>query len=129
MSGKETVLIVDDDPTTIMLIKHYLEGISVATLVAPNGPSALEILHTHSDQIGLVFLDIAMPHMNGYQLCEAIRADSALASLPVVAVTARSSPDMDAEARSVGINEVIPKPFKPSVIRDALERHGLVAPE
>lgn len=128
MSGKEAVLVVDDDATTIMLLRHYLESIHVTTLVATDGPDALEILRTHADQIGLILLDIAMPHMNGYELCKAVRADPALAGLPVVAVTARSSPDMYADAEAAGINQIVSKPFKPSAIRDVLESYNLIAP-
>lgn len=128
MSGKEAVLVVDDDATTIMLLRHYLEGIHVTTLVAVDGPNALDVLEVHSDQIGLVLLDIAMPRMNGFELCRAIRANPALADLPVVAVTARSSPDMYADAEAAGINLVIPKPFKPSAIREVLEKYELLEP-
>jgi CheY-like chemotaxis protein len=128
MPGKEAVLVVDDDATTIMLLRHYLEGIHVTTLVAVDGPNALDVLQAHSDQIGLVLLDIAMPHMNGFELCRAIRANPALTGLPVVAVTARSSPDMYADAEGVGIDLVIPKPFKPSAIREVLEKYNLLDP-
>ncbi|MBN1426895.1 MAG: response regulator [Anaerolineae bacterium] len=126
MSGKNAVLIVDDDPTTVMLLKHYLEGIGVTTLVATDGSSALEVIQAHSEQLALVFLDIAMPHMSGYQLCEAIRSDFNLMDLPVIAVTARSSPEMFAEAEAVGINQIIAKPFKPIVIRDVLVEYDLI---
>jgi CheY-like chemotaxis protein len=126
MVGKEAVLVVDDDATTIMLLRHYLEGIHVTTLVATDGPSALNVLQEYSDQIGLVLLDIAMPHMNGYELCKAIRSDAKTANLPVIAVTARSSPDMYADADAVGIDQVVAKPFKPSAIREVLEKYHLL---
>lgn len=129
MSGKEAVLVVDDDATTIMLLRHYLEGIHVTTLVAIDGPNALDVLEAHADQIGLVLLDIAMPRMNGYELCRAIRANPDLADLPVIAVTARSSPDMYADAEAAGINLVVAKPFKPSAIREVLERYHLLEPQ
>ena len=127
MTDKNVVLIVDDDPTTVMLLRHYLEGIGVTTLVATDGPSALEVIQEHAEQLALIFLDIAMPHMSGYQLCKAIRSDFNLAELPVVAVTARSSPEVSAEAEAVGINQIIAKPFKPIVIRKALEEYNLFA--
>ncbi len=126
MPGKEAVLVVDDDATTTMLLRHYLESIHVTTLVAVDGPNALDILQAHSDQIGLVLLDIAMPHMNGFELCKAIRANPDLASLPVIAVTARSSPDMYVEAEAAGIDQIISKPFKPFSIREVLEKYDLL---
>lgn len=128
MFGKEAVLVVDDDATTIMLLRHYLEGIHVTTLVAVDGPNALDVLQAHSDQIGLVLLDIAMPRMNGFELCKAIRANPALTNLPVVAVTARSNPDVNAEAEAAGIDLIISKPFKPSAIREVLEKYNLLEP-
>ncbi|MBN1311261.1 MAG: response regulator [Anaerolineae bacterium] len=127
MPDKNAVLIVDDDPTTVMLLKHYLEGIGVTALVATDGSSALEVIEVHSDQIALIFLDIAMPHMNGYELCRVIRSNLALADLPVIAVTARSSPEMFVEAEAAGINQIIPKPFKPIVIRNMLAEYNLIS--
>jgi len=129
MPGENAVLIVDDDPTTIMLLKHYLEGIGMTTFIAADGSSALDVIQAHSDQIALIFLDIAMPHMSGYELCETIRSNPDVADLPVIAVTARSSPEMFAEAEVVGINRIISKPFKPIAIRNVLVEYNLIAPQ
>jgi CheY-like chemotaxis protein len=129
MPSENAVLVVDDDSTTVMLLRRYLEGLGIASYVASDGAGALSVLDAHRDHIGLVLLDIAMPHMNGFELCKVIRNELGLVQMPVIAVTARSSPELPQEAEEAGIDQVVAKPFMPAVIKEILEQYGLIAPK
>lgn len=92
-SVQRTVLIVDDSITTRTLEKSILEANGFRVLLAVDGLDALERLRTTSMTIDLVVADVEMPRMDGFQLLVALKADSQLASIPVIMMTSRASPD------------------------------------
>ncbi len=126
MSGK-LILVVDDDDATQLLMRRYLQALGLIALTAGNGEQALELLHQYPGEVRLVLVDLAMPHMNGFELAEIIRADPALADLPLVALTARVGPEIDARAIQAGINQIIRKPFEPARLRALLTELSLLA--
>ena len=79
MSDEKYILVVDDDQTTLAMLGYYFKSIDVPYLTASDGESALQILRDQAEEICLVLLDLAMPHMDGYEVCRAIRADPKLA--------------------------------------------------
>lgn len=113
------ILVVDDEPAIAEVIGSVLqdEGYSVAT--APDGEAALAILRDGATHPCLAFLDLMMPGMNGWELREAMLADPALASVPVVILSAFTAGDMGS-LRSVA---VIQKPFQLDQIVDLAARH------
>lgn len=125
MAETNYVLIVDDDAIALNLMSHYLNTLDVPVLTATSGAMALDILDEMQGAVHLVLLDIAMPSMNGYEVCEAIRANAATAHLPVVAVTARTGPEVQTSTQEVGINEVITKPFEPAQLLSVIDRFFL----
>jgi two-component system chemotaxis response regulator CheY len=117
------VLIVDDDTVTLSLITYQLNAMGISVLTAKDGAVALDILDQQAEEIVLVLLDLAMPHMSGFEVCQAIRANPATSMLPVVAVTARVGPDIDTLATRVGINAVITKPFDADRLRQVVSEY------
>ncbi|MFO7749178.1 MAG: response regulator, partial [Desulfobacteraceae bacterium] len=91
------ILIAEDTPFFRMIEKDYLISSGYEVLEAENGKEALEILG--SETVDGVILDIVMPEMDGWQTIRAIRADSSLKDLPVMAVTSLAE-DVEAEQRS-----------------------------
>ena len=71
--GTETVLLVDDDPTIRRLLCHTLKGADYATLTAPTGAAALQIVEEHEPPIHLLLTDIVMPEMDGFELANKIK--------------------------------------------------------
>jgi len=120
------VLVVDDDEIALNLMRHYLGAMGVPVLVAEGGEAALDIIRQHTEQVGLVLLDLAMPSMNGLQVCKAIRTDLQLVDLPVVALTACVGPDIDTAVYEAGIDKVITKPFDPQLLRQVLSKYGVI---
>ncbi len=110
MSKLETILIVDDDETSVHLLESLLEG-DYSLVVASNGKQCLELLHNNPPP-DLVLLDVAMPEMDGYQVCEAIKSDDALKDIPVVFISALSETEERLKGLSIGADDYLVKPFE-----------------
>ncbi len=81
-----SILVVDDDPDIRDSLTFALENEGMTVRSASNGREALEMLA--QERPSLILLDLLMPEMNGWQLFEALRADAALAGVPVIVISA-----------------------------------------
>jgi CheY-like chemotaxis protein len=115
----KTVLVVDDEPTIRTLVNAILEGSGVRTLEAADGPEALEMARRH--QPDLVLLDVVMPRMDGFAVCQRIKAEKSMARAPVLLLTALVQESDHQRARSVGADGIVQKPFSPAVLRATVE--------
>jgi DNA-binding response OmpR family regulator len=107
----KTILVVDDAPNIVELVRLYLEGAGFATLVATDGPAAVELHRKHRPD--LVILDLMLPGMDGFEVCRAIRRE---ADTPVVMLTARTD-DVDAiVGLELGADDYVTKPFNPRAL-------------
>ena len=114
-----TLLIVDDNPTNLRLLRAQLEAEGFAVVEAANGVEALEQLAAHAVQGGIS--DILMPRMDGYRLCLEVRRDPAFAALPFVLYTSTyNSPSDRALAESAGADAYIAKPAPVGALLAAL---------
>lgn len=121
------LLIVDDEPHIRMLLEQTLEDLEdedVEMLVATNGQEAFDIIQKEKPQ--LVFLDVMMPKMNGFEVCQKVKKELQMDDIYIVLLTAKGQ-EMDKEqGLSVGANEYMTKPFDPDSIMDkAVEILGL----
>lgn len=80
------VLVVDDDQPCLELLQAYLEDVHCQTVLAHDGPEALEIISRHAPD--LVLLDVMMPKMSGFEVCKRIKMDTRSSDIPVIMVTA-----------------------------------------
>jgi PAS domain S-box-containing protein len=108
------ILVVEDNPTNQMIARQMLEGLGAAVETADNGALGVEAVARQA--FDLVFMDIQMPVMGGVEACRRIRASTALAQIPILAVTANVMDYQLAEYRAVGMNGVIAKPLSPAAI-------------
>ena len=107
----KTILIVDDAPNIVELVRLYLEGAGYATIVATDGPSAVELHRRHRPD--LVVLDVMLSGMDGFEVCRAIRRE---ADTPVIMLTARTD-DIDAiVGLELGADDYVTKPFNPRAL-------------
>nr|MBN1229539.1 response regulator [Anaerolineae bacterium] len=114
------VLVVEDTYDCQMIFKAIMEFFAIEMSAAHNGIEALDVLNESVPDV--VVMDLDMPVMDGWQTLEAIRQDTALAHLPVVAVTAYGSPEVEASTRQAGFDGYFPKPINPSEFVDYLIR-------
>ena len=114
-----TVLIVDDEQHIRLLIEQTLEELEddgVDLLTAADGAEAMVVMaNQHPD---LVFLDVMMPRMNGYEVCRAVRSDLGLTDVTIVLLTAKGQDADRVQGLAVGADEFRTKPFDPDEILD-----------
>ena len=107
--SQELVLVVDDSATVRSLVGSVLEDGGYETAFASTGMEALAALRKQVPS--LVLLDIGLPNMDGYQLCQLIRQNPATAEVPVVMLSARDGFFDQVRGRMVGCQDYITKPF------------------
>ena len=112
--SKYTVLIVDDIPVNIILLKTMLARTNVKILTAVNGQEALDIVRQLRPQV--VLLDIQMPILNGLEVLKEIKADPSLKNTAVIMVSAYTSSEDIEQSMNLGASGFIKKP----VIMDIL---------
>ncbi|WP_276356862.1 ATP-binding protein [Cohnella caldifontis] len=110
LKGKHTVLIVDDQFPNLKVLIDALEPLGCNVIAVKNGYEALEQLST-SKAIDLVVLDLMMPGISGYEVCQKIRETYTLLDLPVLMVTAAIQPQDKVAAFEAGANDFLTKPF------------------
>lgn len=123
----KTVLIVDDEPHMRLLLEQTLDELQdfdVELLFATNGEEALTLIRQHHPD--LVFLDVMMPKMNGFDVCKGVRADAEINDTYIIMVTAKGQ-EFDRETgEKVGANFYLTKPFDPDyVLERAAEVLGI----
>jgi twitching motility two-component system response regulator PilH len=121
-----TVLIIDDSPMQIKLMRTMLEKMGHATLQAKDGNEGLEMAR---EQIpDLIMLDVVMPGMNGFDVTRQIRKDDKLKGIPVVLASSKSQDTDKQWGLRQGANGYLVKPYNKnellSVIGEYLERAG-----
>jgi len=111
---KPTILIVDDDQTTIIFLINALED-DYDIMVATGGREALDMVNTQKPD--LILLDIMMPEMDGYEVCRRLKSSSQTRKIPVIFLTGMDSNEDHAKGLAAGAEDYIVKPFYPAVIR------------
>lgn len=110
-SDRKQLLLIDDDPNLILLVKDYLEFRGYDVLTAENGNLAWQILEQTIPD--LVICDIMMPEMDGYTFVEKLRKNSQLSWLPVIFLSAKGQTQDRIKGLNTGADIYIVKPFEP----------------
>ena len=110
-----TILIVDDTPSNIHTLSTMLKS-DYRIKVAKDGLSALKIAAVQG-AVDLILLDIVMPEMDGYAVCEQLKKDPYMQHIPVIFVTAKDGPEEQAHGFRLGAADYITKPFDPTVVK------------
>ena len=115
-----SVLIVEDNDAVRAYLAERL-GRHFRVLTASDGVEGLAAARTHAPD--LVVSDVMMPRMDGLALCRALKADDALAAVPVVLLTARASPEHAVEGLGAGADDYMEKPFESAELVARIRRH------
>ena len=104
----KTILVVDDEPKILQLVRDYLERAGLRVLTAPNGKTALAL--AHSEKPDLVILDLGLPEVDGLDVIRSLRKGS---NVPILILTARSEETDKLIGLELGADDYITKPFSP----------------
>lgn len=115
------VLIVDDQPENIQVLMAALMD-DYTVVAAKNGEKAIE-LATKSPQPDLILLDVLMPDISGYELCQRLKAKPETRQIPIIFVTALSEADDEAKGFQFGGADYIVKPAHPTVVKARVKSH------
>lgn len=113
---KQTILVVDDAPENISVIKGLL-GEKYKLKAALDGERALKIA---AKGVDLILLDIQMPSMNGFEVCEQLKVDPATTGIPVIFLSGEEDPASAERARSLGAVAYVTKPVDPAQLIQAV---------
>jgi DNA-binding NarL/FixJ family response regulator len=105
------LLLIDDDPNLILLVKDYLEFRGYEVITAENGRDALEVLD--QDVPDMIICDVMMPEMDGYALVEHVRQDPRTSWIPVLFLSAKGQSQDRVKGLNTGADVYMVKPFEP----------------
>jgi len=118
------ILVVDDEPANIDILLGILSPF-YHVKVAPSGPIALKIAKQHTPD--LILLDIMMPDMDGFEVCEQLKSDPILSQIPVIFVTALTQGESEEKGFELGAVDYITKPVSPSITLARVKTHITLA--
>ncbi|MFB8788540.1 MAG: response regulator [Potamolinea sp.] len=123
----QKILIVDDEPHIRLLLEQTLEDLEedgVELLIADNGEAALETIKSEKPE--LVFLDVMMPKMNGFDVCNAVKNELKIPGIYIILLTAKGQEFDKYKGMEVGADLYMTKPFDPDeVVEKSQEVLGL----
>lgn len=113
MSNK--ILVCDDEPYILESVAYIIEKEGYEVLTAEDGEEGLNTART--EKPSLIFLDVMMPKMTGYEVCEALKSDPETKNIHIIMLTARGQETDEQKAEEVGANEYMTKPFSPRTLK------------
>ena len=133
------ILLVEDSPDDVFFFRRAIQksGLSIVTHVAVDGVEAMDYLLTKGrfadagayPPPDIMFLDLKLPHVNGFELLEWIRRHAEFPQPPVVVLTSSSQPEDQERAEALGAPQSLTKPPLPEQLRQALQKCSLARPE
>lgn len=123
--SKPVILIVDDAPTNIDILRNTLQH-DYKIKVAVNGQKAIEIANKTPD-LSMILLDVVMPEMDGYEVCQILKKRPATSDIPIIFVTAKSSVEDENKGLELGAVDYISKPIQPAIVQARVKTHIFLA--
>lgn len=111
------ILSIDDDPSITKLLSILLGTFGMQVITANSGARGLELMRAEAPD--LVLLDIMMPEMNGWEVCQAIRSFS---DVPIIAFSALGSPQEVEKALRLGFNDFLEKPSSSEILVERIHK-------
>ena len=118
---KPIVLVVDDSVTVRAVIQRTLQSTAFTLAFAGDGLSALTAVADLSPAV--LLLDVHLPHMNGYTICQLLRKNVLYRDIPIVMLTGHSGLGDRIHGRLVGATDYLAKPFDPKALRHIVQKH------
>jgi len=105
----KTILVADDEPNIVISLEYLLQREGYTVVVARDGQEALDAIAR--DKPDLVLLDVMMPHKSGFEVCQAVRADSDVRDTRILMLTAKGRETDVAKGLALGADAYMTKPF------------------
>jgi DNA-binding response OmpR family regulator len=120
VSNKKTILAIDDEVKALNLLKLTLEMSGFETEIASEGKTGIEL--AKSKNFDLIILDIKMPDIDGWSVCNTLKHCDETRDIPVVFLSALSGDTIKKKAMNTGAIEYLTKPINPDVLIDVIEK-------
>ena len=122
MLNKNTILICDDEPDIVSLVKKFLELDNYSTLTCSNGKEALKLLEEKSEEIILILCDIMMPGgFSGYEVLRNIKSKDSYKDIKVILFTVKSFKEDIEKGKQLGADGYVTKPFSGNELRSYIK--------
>jgi CheY-like chemotaxis protein len=108
--GQKQILVADDDPAILRLVKIIIEKEGYTVIAARDGKEAYKLLQSGEPFVAAVF-DVVMPYIQGTELVRYMQSEKRLMKIPVIMMTAEQNPRLSSESFSAGAVAFLPKPF------------------
>lgn len=115
------ILIVEDDQTTLKLLRDTLQAQGYRVIEATDGREAIEL--AAREKPDLITMDLQLPVMNGLNASRALKANRATGEIPIIALTAAAMKGQDQIALEAGCNTYISKPFSMDTLLETVKKH------
>lgn len=122
---KRSILIVDDVPANLQVLNSLLKD-EYRTLIATSGQRAIELAQAEP-RPDLILLDIMMPDLDGYQVCEVLKSEPRTREVPVIFITGKVALEDEVRGFQVGCVDYITKPISPPILRARVKTHLMLA--
>ena len=121
MADQPVVVVIDDSPTIRKIMELTLQRMDLRVVSAASGVAGLAAVAEHNPV--LIFLDIVLPNVNGYQLCQVIKRNPRYQHIPVIMLSGKDGLFDKVRGRLAGANDYITKPFEPGAVLAAVRKH------
>lgn len=118
---KQKILIVDDTPSNILFLTEVLKDQEFEIYAAGNGAEAIDI--ANSEHPDLILLDVIMKDMDGYEVCQQLKAGANTSNIPIIFITAYEDEDDEAYGLQLGAADYITKPVNPAIVIARVRNH------
>jgi CheY-like chemotaxis protein len=117
---KPLILLVDDNLENLQFLGYLLEG-TYRTAIAENGRQALEFVNQYCPD--LILLDLLMPEMDGFEVCERLQRDPVTQDIPIIFLTAQGDPENVVKGLQMGAVDYVTKPFQQAELCARVQTH------
>lgn len=118
--GKARVLVADDDPAILRLVKAIVEKEGFTVVPARDGKEAYKLLQSAGEPFAAAIFDVVMPYIQGTELVRYMQSEKKLMKIPVLMMTAEQNPRLSSDSFSAGAVAFLPKPFTTSQLQTML---------
>ncbi len=117
---KDQVLVADDDPAILRLVKTIVEKEGYIVVAARDGKEAYKILQSGEKFVAAIF-DVVMPYIQGTELVRYMQTEKKMMNIPVIMMTAEQNPRLSSDSYAAGAVAFLPKPFTAVQLKTMLE--------